>query len=132
MAAYLVLFFAVLSRVLPHFFSTVALHFSGVGGGLLYFGARRSRGQAAIAVLVLMATDYYLTVFAYGYAWHTSAYLVTWLWYAGICLAQHPLAVASRVHIRRIEEIDPRIQRLAEERLTLLLVQAPRIAATRC
>jgi hypothetical protein len=91
MAAYLVLLFAALSRILPHFFSTIAVGFTAVGGGLLFFGARRSRWQAAIAVLALMATDYYLTVFAYGYAWHTSAYLVTWVWYAAICLLGHQL-----------------------------------------
>ena len=80
-----------LSRILPHFFSTIAVGFTAVGGGLLYFGARRSRWQAIIAVLALMATDYYLTVFAYGYAWHTSAYLVTWVWYAAICLLGHQM-----------------------------------------
>ena len=91
MAAYLVLLFAALSRILPHFFSTIAVGFTAVGGGLLYFGARRSRWQVILAVLALMATDYYLTVFAYGYAWHTSAYLVTWIWYAAICLLGHQL-----------------------------------------
>lgn len=91
MAAYLVLLFAALSRILPHFFSTIAVGFTAVGGGLLFFGARRSRWQAIIAVLALMATDYYLTVFAYGYAWHTSAYVVTWAWYAAICLLGHQL-----------------------------------------
>jgi hypothetical protein len=91
MAAYLVLLFAVLSRILPHFFSTIAVGFTAVGGGLLYFGARRSRWQTIIAVLALMGADYYLTVFAYGYAWHTSAYLVTWAWYAGICLLGHQM-----------------------------------------
>lgn len=91
MAAYLVLLFAAFSRILPHFFSTIAVGFTAVGGGLLFFGARRSRWQAIIAVLALMATDYYLTVFAYGYAWRTSAYLVTWAWYAGICLLGHQM-----------------------------------------
>jgi len=91
MAAYLVLLVAVLSRFLPHIFSTTAIGFTAVGGGLLYFGARRSRWQTIIAVLALMGADYYLTVFAYGYAWHTSAYLVTWAWYAGICLLGHQM-----------------------------------------
>jgi hypothetical protein len=91
MAAYLVLLFAVLSRILPHAFSATSLGFTAVGGGLLYFGARRSRWQTIIAVLALMATDYYLTVFAFGYAWHTSAYLVTWAWYAAVCLMGHQI-----------------------------------------
>lgn len=89
MVAYLVLLFAVFSRFLPHLFHTTAIGFTAVGGGLLYFGARRSRWQTIIAVLALMATDYYLTVFAYGYAFHTSAYLVTWIWYGTICLLGH-------------------------------------------
>ncbi len=91
MAAYLVLLFAVFSRFLPHLFSTTAIGFTAVGGGLLYFGARRSRWQTIIAVLALMGADYYLTVFAYGYAWHTSAYLVTWVWYGAICLLGHQM-----------------------------------------
>jgi hypothetical protein len=86
MAAYLVLVFAVLSRILPHTFHATGLGFTAVGGGLLFFGARRSRWQTIIAVLALMATDYYLTVFAYGYAFRTSDYLVTWAWYAAVCL----------------------------------------------
>src|ERR1700709_2348395 len=84
MTAYLVLLVAVLSRLLPHVFHTTSVGFTAVGGGLLFFGARRSRWQTAIAVLALMATDYYLTV--YGYAFHASSYLVTWAWYAAICL----------------------------------------------
>jgi hypothetical protein len=89
MSAYLVLLFAVLSRILPHFFATTSVGFTAVGGGLLYFGARRSRWQALFAVLALAATDYYLTVFAYGYSFHPSAYFVTWAWYATICLLGH-------------------------------------------
>ncbi|HEV2711214.1 MAG TPA: DUF6580 family putative transport protein [Edaphobacter sp.] len=91
MVAYLVLLAAVFSRFLPHIFSTTAIGFTAVGGGLLYFGARRSRWQTIIAVLALMGADFYLTVFAYGYAWHTSAYLVTWAWYAAICLLGHQM-----------------------------------------
>jgi hypothetical protein len=91
MVAYLVLLAAVFSRFLPHIFSTTAIGFTAVGGGLLYFGARRSRWQTIIAVLALIGADYYLTVFAYGYAWHTSAYLVTWVWYAAICLLGHQM-----------------------------------------
>jgi hypothetical protein len=91
MVAYLVLLFAVFSRFLPHLFNTTAIGFTAVGGGLLYFGARRSRWQTVIAVLALMGADYYLTVVAYGYAWHTSAYLITWAWYAGVCLLGHQM-----------------------------------------
>ena len=91
MAAYLVLLFAVLSRILPHAFSTTSVGFTAVGGGLLFFGARRSRWQVIIAVLALIATDYYLTVYAYGYSFHASSYLVTWGWYAAVCLMGHQM-----------------------------------------
>jgi hypothetical protein len=91
MSAYLALLLAVLSRVLPHAFHSVGVGFTAVGGGLLFFGARRSRWQTIIAVLALMATDYYLTVYAYKYPFHASAYLVTWAWYAGVCLLGHQL-----------------------------------------
>jgi hypothetical protein len=86
MAAYLVLVLAILSRLLPHAFHTTSVGFTAVGGGLLYFGARRSRWQMIPTVLALMATDYYLTTQVYGYAFHVSGYLVTWFWYAAVCL----------------------------------------------
>ena len=91
MSAYLVLLFAVLSRVLPHAFHATGVNFTAVGGSLLFFGSRMgssrwSRWQAGIAVAALAATDFYLTVFAYGYAFHVSEYLATWVWYGAICL----------------------------------------------
>lgn len=82
MAAYLLMVLAVLSRVVPF----PGMNFTAVGAGLLYFGARRPLKEMALPVLSLMATDFYLTVFAYHYAWHASAYLVTWAWYAGVIL----------------------------------------------
>jgi len=82
MAAYLLMVLAVLSRVVPF----PGMNFTAVGAGLLYFGARRPLKEMALPVLSLMATDFYLTVFAYHYAWHTGAYLVTWAWYAGVIL----------------------------------------------
>jgi hypothetical protein len=91
MAAYLALVLAVLSRILPHAFHTTSVGFTAVGGGLLFFGARRGRWQTAIAVLALIATDYYLTVYTYGMAFHVSAYLVTWAWYAAVCLMGHQM-----------------------------------------
>ena len=91
MAAYLVLLFAVLSRILPHAFGATSVGFTAVGGGLLFFGARRSPWHTISAVLALMATDYYLTTVVYGYAFHASAYLVTWAWYAAVCLMGHEI-----------------------------------------
>jgi hypothetical protein len=94
MAAYLVLLLAVLSRILPHAFHAASWNFTAVGGGLLFFGSQmRSAGQTwrsglklASAVAALMATDYYLTVFAYQYPFHLRSYIVTWVWYALVCL----------------------------------------------
>jgi hypothetical protein len=91
MAAYLVLLLAILSRVLPYAFHTTSVGFTAVGGSLLYFGARRSRWQTIPAVLALMATDYYLTTQVFGYAFRPSAYLVTWFWYAAVCLFGHQM-----------------------------------------
>ena len=86
MSAYLVLLFAVLSRVLPHAFHATGVNLTAVGGSLLFFGARRSRWQAVFAILALAATDYYLTVYAYGFPFKVSSYLATWAWYGAICL----------------------------------------------
>jgi hypothetical protein len=96
MSAYLVLLLAVLSRVLPHAFHAVNWNFTALGGGLLFFGSRmrnsdiesgsRPALRLASALAVLIATDYYLTVFAYQSPFHLGDYLVTWLWYALVCL----------------------------------------------
>ena len=86
MLAYLVLLLAVLSRFLPHALGGVGLNFTAVGGGLLFFGARRSRPQAAVAALALASSDVVLTRFVYGYPFHVRGYLLTWAWYAGVCL----------------------------------------------
>lgn len=79
MGAYWLIVAAVLSRVLPHPW----LNFTAVGGGLLFFGARRPLREAIWPVLALMASDVYLTTVFYHYPWHTGAYLITWAWYAG-------------------------------------------------
>jgi hypothetical protein len=101
MSAYLVLLFAVLSRVLPHAFHATSMNLTAVGGSLLFFGARRSQWQAVFAILALAATDYYLTVYAYGFPFHVSSYLATWAWYGAICLLGSGLlakqATATRV-----------------------------------
>ena len=100
MLAYIVLLLAVLSRILPHAFHAVNWNFTAVGGGLLVFGSRMGSGQGsaargfhwttaaklASALAVLMATDYYLTVYAFGYPFLLRGYLVTWVWYAAVCL----------------------------------------------
>jgi hypothetical protein len=102
MSAYLVLLLAVLSRILPHTFHAVGLNFTAVGGGLLFFGARRSRWQAIFAILALALTDYYLTVYAYGFPFHVSSYLATWAWYGAICLLGSGLLAERATALRVI------------------------------
>jgi hypothetical protein len=100
MTAYLVLLLAILSRVLPHAFGTTSVGFTALGGGLLFFGARRSRWHAIPALLALMATDYYLTAFVYNYPFHASAYLVTWAWYAAVLLIGHQVLAGKPSALR--------------------------------
>jgi len=98
MSAYLLIILAVLSRVVPH---PDWLNFTAVGGSLLFFGARRPLSQAAIPVALLAATDYYLTVFAYNYPFHVSAYLITWAWYAAVIILGRVL-LAKHVSALRV------------------------------
>jgi len=86
MLAFLVLILAALSRLLPHAMHGVGLNFTAVGAGLLFFGARRPRWQAAVAAAVMALTDIYLTKYVYGYPFHIQGYLITWVWYAAVCL----------------------------------------------
>lgn len=100
MAAYLAIVLAVLSRVLPYSFHTTSVGFTAVGGSLLFFGACRSRWQTIPAVLALMATDYYLTSYVFNYPFHASAYVVTWLWYAAVCLLGHQMLAGKSSALR--------------------------------
>jgi hypothetical protein len=65
-------------NILPH-----AWHFTPVAASLLFFGARGSRRQMWVPLVLLMATDVILTKFIYSYvlSWD---HLVTWAWYAAI------------------------------------------------
>jgi len=85
MIAYLVLILAAVSRFVPHAFHGAGLNFTAVGAGLLFFGARRPRWQAIAAVAVMALTDVCLNR-VYGFPFHVRAYVVTWAWYAAICL----------------------------------------------
>lgn len=97
MSAFFWVIVAVLSRVVPHPW----LNFTAVGGGLLYFGAKRSLRWIAVPVLALAAADYYLTVFTYNYPFHMSAYLVTWAWYAAIVVLGY-LLLRKKVTVARV------------------------------
>ncbi len=93
MVAYLVLLLAVLSRILPLHAHT--WNFTALGGGLLYFGSQmrvagrpawQTWARLASALGLLIAADFYLTAYVYQTPFHASAYLVTWTWYAAVCL----------------------------------------------
>jgi hypothetical protein len=79
MPASLLLIVAVLSRVVPH---AALPNFTAVGGSLLYFGARRKWREMVVPMAVLVATDFYLTLFVYHYALRWQDYLPQWTWYA--------------------------------------------------
>jgi len=87
MLAYAFVLLAILVRFLPFIrplnFLPHAWHFTPLAASLLYFGARGSRRQMWIPVVLLAATDVILTKFIYSYtlSWDS---LVTWAWYAGI------------------------------------------------
>ena len=98
MPAYLLLLVAVLSRVVPH---PDWLNFTAVGGALLYFGARRSWREMLAPLAALMATDYFLTVFSYGYPFRWPSYVTTWAWYAAVLLLGHIL-LHSRTTLARV------------------------------
>lgn len=111
MLAFAVLALAILSRILPHLFHAVSWNFTALGGGLLFFGSQLGKGSGegqagrralklAAAVAALAATDFYLTVFAYGYSFQLSGYLVTWCWYALVCvLGMGLLSKASALRV---------------------------------
>lgn len=65
-------------NVLPH-----AWHFTPLAASLLFFGARGSRRQMWIPLVLLAATDVVLTKYIYVYPF-TWDQLVTWAWYAAI------------------------------------------------
>ncbi len=100
MAAYLVLLLAVLSRLLPHAFHTTSVNFTAVGGGLLFFGSRRSRPEALLAAATMALTDVFLTTRVYGFPFHLSGYLLTWAWYAAVCLLGYGLLHRRRSALR--------------------------------
>jgi hypothetical protein len=86
MFAYLLLAVAILTRLLPH---AGWLNFTAVGGALLYFGARRPWREMLAPLAALIATDYFLTVYSYHYAFRWQGYVPTWAWYlAAMALGQ--------------------------------------------
>src|SRR5438552_8814155 len=78
MLAYVFVLFAVAVRFLPH-----PLSVSPVGASLLFFGARGSRRQIWVPLLLLAALDVILTKVIYAYPFFLD-HFVTWVWYAAI------------------------------------------------
>ncbi len=75
MLAILFVLIAVAVRFLPH-----PLAFTPVGAALLYFGARAPRKYLWFPLVLLAASDVYLTRATYGYPF-TLDHLATWAWY---------------------------------------------------
>jgi hypothetical protein len=98
MPAYLLLLVAILSRVAPH---PGWFNFTALGGALLYFGARRSWKEMALPLAALMATDYYLTVFAYHYSFQWQGYVTTWMWYL-MAMALGAILLHARTTVVRV------------------------------
>jgi hypothetical protein len=92
MIAYLLLLVAILTRVIPH---AGWYNFTAVGGALLYFGARRSWREMLAPLAMLMATDYYLTVYSYHFSFNWGSYLPTWVWY-GMAMALGQILLHSK------------------------------------
>lgn len=97
MSAFLLILLAIISRVVPHTWFS----FTAVGGGLLFFGARRPLREAFLPLAALIATDYYLTVHVYGFAFETRGYLLTWAWYAAVIVLGH-LLLKNSVSVGRV------------------------------
>lgn len=78
MLAILFVIFAVAFRFLPH-----PLAFTPVAAALLFFGARGSKRQMWVPLVLLAASDVFLTKVTYAYPF-TWDHFVTWAWYAAI------------------------------------------------
>jgi len=87
MLAYAFVLLAIAVRFLPFAgslnFLPHAWHFTPVAASLLFFGARGSRRQLWIPLVLMASADVILTkvVYAYPVTWD---HLVTWAWYAAI------------------------------------------------
>jgi len=100
MSAYLLILFAMLSRIAVSSHHDW-LNFTAIGGSLLYFGARRPLRQAFLPVIALAALDYYMTVHVYSYPFASQDYLITWAWYAAVIVLGH-LLLRDRKSVGRV------------------------------
>ena len=97
MPAYLLILVAIVTRVVPHH---ELLNFTAVTGSLLYFGARRPWHEMLAPLGALVATDYFLTVSQYHYAFEVSGYMLTWLWCAAVMALGHILLKSKTSFVR--------------------------------
>lgn len=85
MLPYLFVLLAIAVRFLPFLGLNLphAWHFTPLAASLLFFGARGSRRQIWVPLVLLAGADLALTllVYKYPFTWDT---LVTWAWYAAI------------------------------------------------
>lgn len=79
MLPYLFILFAFLFRFMPYH----PLGFTPVAAALLFFGARGSRQQLWIPLVLMAASDVILTKFVYAYPFTWDHY-VTFAWYAAV------------------------------------------------
>src|SRR5580698_4584762 len=86
MLPYLFLLLAIAVRFLPFAHVSIlphAWHFTPLAASLLFFGARGSRRQLWVPLVLFAATDVILTKYLYSYVL-TWDHLVTFAWYAAI------------------------------------------------
>ena len=78
MLAYVFVVLAVAARFIPH-----AMGFTPVTASLLFFGSRGARRQLWFPLVLLMASDVFLTkvIYAYQFSWD---HYVIWAWYAAV------------------------------------------------
>jgi hypothetical protein len=105
MIAYLLVLVAALSRLLLVAGGTPMhvgwMNFTAVGGVLLYFGARRNWREMAMPLVVLMATDYFLTTRVYHFSFEWQGYIPTWIWYIA-AMALGRILLHARTSVLRI------------------------------
>jgi len=94
MLAYLFVVFAVLFRIVPH-----TMGFTPVLAALLFFGSRMPRRQMWIPVVLLAASDVFLTKLFYGYPF-TADHVASWIFYVAALFIGS--AVGSRPNALRL------------------------------
>jgi hypothetical protein len=87
MLAYLFIVLALLLRFVPHPFAFMTSSWwffaPPVAGSLLFFGARGSKRQAWVPLVLLAVSDIVLNRFVYHFAFGADQYVV-WVWYAAM------------------------------------------------